>query len=205
MRRTALWMVGILAAALLGALAGVSWRERARPPQTAPSEPAAGEPETSAPAPASPAQPQTTPSGDPFLHIEGTTLSAADPAGRRLWDLRAAQLTMDNAKQRVVLRGVSGRFYRGAGVGITFSAPAAVFHVASRDVEMTGGVVGRAADGRVLRAAQIRWNAGARQIQAMGTVILTQRGVAIHADRLAADAGLDQVRFSGNVLVRVTE
>lgn len=112
---------------------------------------------------------------------------------------------MDNARQRVVLRGVSGRFYRGAGVGITFSAPAAVFHVVSRDVEMSGGVMGRAADGRMLRASRIRWNAGTRQIQATGTVTLTQRGVAIHADRLAADAGLDQVRFSGNVLVRVTE
>jgi hypothetical protein len=57
----------------------------------------------------------------------------------------------------------------------------------------------------MLRASRIRWNAGTRQIQATGTVTLTQRGVAIHADRLAADAGLEQVRFSGNVLVRVTE
>jgi hypothetical protein len=51
----------------------------------------------------------------------------------------------------------------------------------------------------------VRWDAGQRAIQATGTVILTQRGVAIHADRLVADAALDQVRFSGNVLVRVTE
>jgi len=203
MRRTALWVVAILAAALLGALAGLSWRDRAAPPPPAPSGQAADAPESTAPPP--PAQAPAAPPGDPFLHIEGTTLSAADPAGRRLWDLRASTLTMDNARQRVMLRGVSGRFYTGAGVGITFGAPTAVFHVGTRDVEMTGGVVGRAPDGRVLRASQIRWNAGAREIVASGTVVLTQRGVAIHADRLAADAALDQVRFSGNVLVRVME
>lgn len=203
MRRTALWVVVILAAALLGALAGRSWRDRAAPPPPAPSGQAAEAPESAVPPP--PAHAPAAPPGDPFLHIEGTTLSAADPAGRRLWDLRASALTMDNAKQRVMLRGVSGRFYTGADVGITFSAPTAVFHVGTRDVEMTGGVVGRAPDGRVLRASQIRWDAGAREIVASGAVVLTQRGVAIQADRLAADAGLDQVRFSGNVLVRVTE
>lgn len=201
MRRTALWVAAVLAATVLGAVVGISWRDRAAPPRT--TSPAA--PETSSPArpPASP--PEARPPGDPLLQIEGTTLSAADPAGRRLWDLRAAQLSADNAKQRVVLTRVSGQFYSGGAVRLTFSAPNAVFHVASRDVEMTGGVVGRTADGRILRASRVRWSAGQRAIQAAGTVVLTQRGVAIHADRLVADVALDQVRFSGNVLVRVTE
>lgn len=201
MRRTALWVAAILAAAMLGAYVGTSWRDRVSPPRTAPR----AAPETSAPArpPASP--PEAQPPGDPFLHIEGTTLSAADPAGRRLWDLRAAQLSVDNAKQRVVLTRVTGQFYSRGAAQLTFSAPNAVFHITSRDVEMTGGVVGRAADGRVLRASRVRWSAGQRAIQATGTVVLTQRGVAIHSDRLVADAALDQVRFSGNVLVRVTE
>lgn len=201
MRRTALWVAAVLAATVLGAVVGISWRDRTAPPRT--TSPAA--PETSSPArpPASP--PEARPPGDPLLQIEGTTLSAADPAGRRLWDLRAAQLSADNAKQRVVLTRVSGQFYSGGAVRLTFSAPNAVFHVASRDVEMTGGVVGRTADGRILRASRVRWSAGQRAIQAAGTVVLTQRGVAIHADRLVADVALDQVRFSGNVLVRVTE
>ena len=200
MRRTALWVAAILVAAVLGAFIGTSWRDRTAPPRAA-------SPAPEAPAPARPpgSPPEGQPPGDPFLHIEGTALSAADPAGRRLWDLRAAQLSVDNAKQRVVLTRVSGQFYSGGAVRLTFSAPNAVFHVASRDVEMTGGVVGRAADGRILRASRVRWSAGQREIRAAGTVVLTQRGVPIHADRLVADAALDQVRFSGNVLVRVTE
>ena len=201
MRRTALWVIAILAAALLGVFVGTSWRDRTAPTRTA--APDASEIPAPAGPPASP--PTAQPPGDPFLHIEGTTLSAADPGGQRLWDLRAAQLSVDNAKQRVVLARVSGQFYARGAVQLTFTAPSAVFHVASRDIEMTGGVVGRAADGRVLRASRVRWDAGQRAIQATGTVILTQRGVAIHADRLVADAALDQVRFSGNVLVRVTE
>src|SRR3990170_9034855 len=155
MRRTALWVAAIFAAAVLGAFIGTSWRDRTAPPRAA-------SPAPEAPAPARPpgSPPEGQPPGDPFLHIEGTALSAADPAGRRLWDLRAAQLSVDNAKQRVVLTRVSGQFYSGGAVRLTFSAPNAVFHVASRDVEMTGGVVGRAADGRILRASRVRWSAG---------------------------------------------
>lgn len=201
MSRTILWVAAILLAAALGTIAGVSWHGR---PAPAPPEPAA--PPQAVPPPAPQASPPTPAAGEkPFLQIEGTTLSAADPAGRRLWDLRAAQLTMDNAKQRVVLTRVEGRFYSGETVRLTFSAPNAVFQVRSRDVEMTGGVVGRSSDGRVLRASRVRWSGGSRAIEAEGTVVVTQRGVAIHSDRLTADGALDQVKFSGNVFVRVTE
>jgi LPS export ABC transporter protein LptC len=201
MSRTILWVTAILVAAVLGTVAGVSWRGRTATPASGPTE----APGVSRPTAPEAPPPAAAPAEKPFLHIEGTTLSAADPAGRRLWDLRAAQLTMDNAKQRVTLTRVEGRFYSGGTVRLTFSAPNAIFHVASRDVEMTGGVVGRSSDGRTLRASRVRWSGGTRAIQAEGTVVLTQLGVAIHSDRLTADGALDQVRFSGNVLVRVTE
>lgn len=199
MRRTVLWVAAVVAAGMLGGLLGSSWRDRGVPPgTTVPVQP-------QAPASRPPEAPSAVAPGDPFLQIEGTTLSAADPGGRRLWDLRAAQLSVDNARRRVVLTRVSGQFYSRGAVAVTFIAPSSIFHVTSRDVEMTGGVVGRTADGRVLRASRVVWKAGARTIQASGTVILRQEGVAIHSDRLTADAALDQVRFSGNVLVRVTE
>lgn len=209
MRRTVLWVMAVLAAASIGAIVGVSWRDRTAPSTgdlvSPPGEPHPAGTGTTSPTPPAAAPPAAAPPGAPFLQIEGTTLSAADSAGQRLWELRASQLTMDGAKQRVVLRSVSGRFYAGGSLQMTFSAPSAVFDVTSRDVEMTGGVVGRAADGRVLRASRVRWSAGAREIRAAGTVVLSHRGVAITSDQLTADAGLDQVRFSGNVLVRVTE
>jgi LPS export ABC transporter protein LptC len=201
MGRTILWVTAILVAAVVGTIAGVSWRGRTAAPPPGPAE----VPEASPPATPQASPPAAGPTEKPFLHIEGTTLSAADPAGRRLWDLQAAQLTMDNAKQRVVLTRVTGRFYSGGTLRLTFSAPDAVFYVNTRDVEMTGGVMGRSSDGRILRASRVRWSGGTRAIQAEGTVVLTQRGVAIHSDRLAADSALDQVRFSGHVLVRVTE
>jgi LPS export ABC transporter protein LptC len=201
MGRTITWVAAILMAAALGAVAGVSWRGR----QAAPPPGPAAAPQATPPASPQASPPASPPAEKPFLRIEGTTLSAADPAGRRLWDLRAAQLTMDNAQQRVVLTRVEGRFYSGGTVRLTFRAPNAVFHVRSRDVEMTGGVVGRSSDGRILRASRVRWSGGTRAIQAEGTVVLTQRGMAIHSDRLTADGALDQVKFSGNVSVQVTE
>lgn len=201
MRTRALFVAALAAAAVLGVFVGSSWRGR-----TTPSRPAVPAAPSSPPRGPSPDAPSGSPPPPaPFLAIEGTALSAADPSGRRLWDLRAAQLSVDNAKQRVVLSRVTGQFYGGGAVRVTFSAPRAVFHVGSRDVEMSGGVLGRTTDGRVLRAAEVRWSAGQRTIQATGSVVLTQRGVAIHADRVVADIALDQARFLGNVLVQVTE
>jgi hypothetical protein len=104
-----------------------------------------------------------------------------------------------------VLTRVTGQFYSRGAVQLTFTAPNAVFHIRSRDVELSGGVVGRAAGGRVLRAVRVRWSGAERAIEAAGGVVLTQRGVTIHSDRLLADAALDQAKFLGNVIVRVAE
>ncbi len=199
------WVIAILAAAALGVVVGTSWQGRGRvAPPGAPGPPEALAPAPQ-PAPQGASQP-APPRSDRFMQIEGTTLSAADPAGRRLWELRARSLEVDSAKQRVVLTAMSGQFYaRGGAAQLAFSAPRAVFQMQSRDVDMSGGVVGRAPDGRVLRASRVRWNAARRSIEARGHVVLTQRGVAIQSDALVADAALDQVRLSGNVVVRVTE
>lgn len=192
-----IWAASLLLALVLGGVLGVRWRGQA------PRPPAATPPSPPAVAPATPEQPAAA--EPPFLKIEGTQLSGTDPEGRRVWDLQAQTLSVDRGQQRVIMTAVTGQFYRAGRPQLTFTAPRARFAIDSRDVELSGGVVARTPDGRTLRAAMVRYNAGERTLTATGDVVLTQTGLSIRADELRTDPALEQPQFSGNIVVRVTE
>ncbi|MGH2398516.1 MAG: LPS export ABC transporter periplasmic protein LptC [bacterium] len=189
-----LWIASVVVALLAGGLIGLNWagRREARP---APAELQPASPQT-------PAQPR---SEEPFLQIEGTRLSGTDPQGRRMWDIRATTLEVDRDRQRIIMKAVIGQFYSGGKPQLGFSAPAAVFDISSKNVELSGGVVARSPDGRRLRAARVRLDAAQRMLIARGDVALTQPGMSIRADELRTDAALAHPKFSGNIVVRVSE
>ncbi len=191
-----IWVAAIVAALLVGGLIGARWRS-----STTPVPPAAERSPAAQPAPPpSPAQPET-----PFLQIEGTNLSGTDAQGVRLWDIRAKTLAVDRSRQQIVMTSVTGQFYRAGKPEVVFSAPNATFNANSRDVELTGGVVGRTVDGRTLRAGRLRYQAATRTVAATGGIVLVQKGLSIRADALTADPGLNQTTFTGNIVVQVTE
>lgn len=191
-----IWAASLLLALVLGGVLGVRWwGQGPPPPPAAPPSPPAAEP--------APRQPDAAEA--PFLKIEGTRLSGTDPEGRRVWDLRAETLSVDRGQQRIVMTAVTGQFYQDGRSQLTFTAPRARFAIASRDVELSGGVVARTPDGRTLRAATVHYSGGQRTLTATGDVVLTQTGLSIRADALRTDPALEQPRFSGNIVVRVTE
>lgn len=200
-------LVATVAALGVGMIAGARWFSGPRPPGTVGEAP--GEGATSGPGPSVPTPPGASapvqPADQPFLEIEGTNLAGTDPSGRRVWDLRAKTLAVDNSRRIITLTAVRGQFYRQGKPEVLFTAPSAVFDVGTRDVELSGGVVARTKDGRILRAARVRWIGATRALEASGTVTLTQPGMRIRADTVTADAALDQTRFSGNIVVQVTE
>lgn len=192
------WVVLLVVlAAVMGGL-GVRWWIGSAP---APSvSPPAAAPAPPAPAPAT-----------PFLHIEGTNLTGADEAGRRLWEMQARSLQVDRQRNRISLLEVTGQLFQSGKPQLQFAAPRAVFVTESKDVELAGGVIGRTPDGRILRAATVRYDGQTKVLTASGGVTLTQparpgvTGTVIQADSLVTDAGLAQTTFSGNVTVKVSE
>lgn len=186
-----IWVLSVLAALAAGGYIGARWwgSEPAAPPSAQP--------------PAAP--PKAEPPDAPFLQIEGTTLAGTDPQGRRVWDLRAKTLEVDRSKQKIMMTGVTGQFYSDGKPQLAFTAPVAVFDVTSKDVELSGGVLAKAPDGRTLRAARVRYGAAQRILAASGDVVLTQPGMSIRADELRTDAGLLEPKFSGNIIVHVSE
>lgn len=192
-------LIALAAVLAAGVVIGRWWDGRpAQPPAAEPSPPP-----TAAPAP--PASDPGRGQESPFLQIEGTNLSGADQQGRRVWDLKAQTLEVDRSRRRLIMTSVTGQFYSAGKPQLAFRAPSAVLDVATRDVELTGGVTVRAQDGRTLRASRLRYVAEPGTLTASGDVRLDQPGVSIRADELRTDAALSQPRFSGNVVVRVTE
>lgn len=205
MRRSlGLWIGAVLLALVLGGAIGARWwGQPTAPPTAAPVTPSPVTPSPATPSPATAPPPDVTET--PFLRIEGTQLQGTDPQGRRVWELQAKTLEVDRLQQRIVMTSVTGAFYTAAGPQLTFAAPRAVYDTASKDVALSGGVVARARDGRAVRAAAMRYRAGTRVLTATGNVTLTQAGLLIRADELRTDAALAQPRFSGHIVVRVTE
>jgi LPS export ABC transporter protein LptC len=190
-------MVGVAVAMILAVIIGL---RLTTPHSTATAPPPRSQP---APAPdpvAGPGAPD-----QPFLNIEGTQLSGSDPRGRRLWDLKATTLQVDRTKNIVTMIDVSGQLFEDEKPALAFKAPRATFFAATKDVELTGGVIGRTPDGRTLRAPRVRWDARKGVVVASGGVTVTQPGMIIRADSLTSDAAMRRPTFRGNISVQVTQ
>lgn len=189
-RNRVILVVGAAVAVIIAVAVGL---RRTPTPATAPAPQA-----QSAPAPAP--EPDT-----PFLKIEGTQLSGSDTTGRRQWDLKAKTLQVDRAKNVVTLIDVTGQLFRNDAPALAFKAPTATFFAASKDVELSGGVIGQTPDGRTLRARVVRWDGRRAVFVASGGVTVTQPGMIIRADRLTSDAAMQRPTFDGNISVQVTQ
>ncbi len=157
---------------------------------------------------AAPPAPASVPSAQtevPFLQVEGSQMAGVDPAGKKQWELRAKSVKIDRDKQMVTFATVTGQLYQAGTPRLAFEAPSGVFFIASRDVELSGGVYGRTSDGRTLRAAHLRWDAAGQHLIGSGGIVLTEPGMTVTADSVIADPGLRQTTFTGNIKVRLTQ
>ncbi len=157
-----------------------------------------------APASVAPATQATSEAAIPFVEVEGSRLAGVDPTGKKLWELRAKTVQIDRDKDTVTFTDVGGQLYQNGVPQFTFVAPRGVLFIASRDVELTGGVSGRA-NGRTLRAPQVRWDAAHQQLIATGGITLTDPRMVVSADKVVTDPALRRTTFTGNIRVRVTQ
>jgi LPS export ABC transporter protein LptC len=161
-------------------------------------------PRTPAAAPPQPT-PRPTPTPIPPVRVKGTAISTVDPQGQPQWDLRAETVSVDGTAGTVALTVVKGAYFEAGAMTVQFTAPRGTFFIASRNVTLQGGVRAQAASGRTIEATMVKWTPKAKQIEAIGKVVLRQEGLVIRSDRLVADTALQHSKLSGNIRVTVVE
>jgi len=132
-------------------------------------------------------------------------LTGVDPAGQKLWEFQAKSVQMDREKTMVTFTEIVGQLYQRGVPQFAFQAPRGILFLASRNVELTGGVSGRTADGRrMLRAPQVRWDAARQRLTGSGGIHLIEPGMSVTAETVVTDVALQQTTFVGNIKVQVT-
>lgn len=200
MSRSGRWLsIGVVVAVVLV----VIWA-LLQSPATAPGRGgAAGRPGTATPIPAP--SPRPSAARIPPVQVDRTAISTVDEGGRPQWDIRAEAVTVDSARGTALLTTVEGTYFQAGEPAVTFTAPNGTFYIATRNVTLTGGVHARATSGRTLEADEVKWVPKARQIEAVGSVVLRQKGLTLRADRLVSDVALQHTTLNGNIRVQATE
>jgi LPS export ABC transporter protein LptC len=155
------------------------------------------------------ATPQPTPTARggqiPPVEAEQTTITTADDKGRKQWEMHADVVVVDSASNTAQLTKVRGIYFQKGGLAVTFTAPRGVFYIQTRNVALVDGVRAAAASGRTIDARQVTWHMKTQLIEAVGAVVLRQKGLTVRADRMTTDLKLTNAKLEGNVRVDVVE
>ena len=155
------------------------------------------------------ATPQPTPTARggqiPPVEAEQTTITTADDKGRKQWEIHADVVVIDSASNTAQLTKVRGIYFQKGELAVTFTAPRGVFYIQTRNVALVDGVHAAATSGRTIDARQVTWRMKTQLIEAVGAVVLRQKGLTVRADRMTTDLKLTNAKLEGNVRVDVVE
>lgn len=154
-------------------------------------------------------QPTPTPRGSqiqiPPVEAEQTTITTADDKGRKQWEIHADIVVVDSASNTAQLTNVRGTYFQKGEAAVMFTAPRGIFYIQTRNVALVDGVHAAALSGRMIDARQVTWQMNKQLIEAVGSVVLRQKGLTVRADRVTTDLKLTNAKLEGNVRVDVAE
>jgi lipopolysaccharide export system protein LptA len=111
-------------------------------------------------------------------------------AQKVVWTADTGHLALETAKLQAIKKGQTD-----------FTAEAPKAEVANRIVTMPASATGRNREGQQLRGDRVRWFLDTEKLEATGNVVMTDEGVRITGQRLAADTRLQKGRLSGGTRV----
>jgi LPS export ABC transporter protein LptC len=175
----------------------------ASPSQSETPAPSAAAP-TSAPSGAA-TRPARTPGGAGVAsgEIRLGDLVGTDDQGRVRWRVLADDMTLQEARQTVVLRRVRATFFDNDGSRMLVNGDGGSYNTRTRSITVEGHVHGVTGTGRELFADTVYYSPQTRQVEGQGNVRVVQERVIMYADRMISDLTLGQTRFFGHVHMTV--
>ncbi|MCS7173694.1 MAG: hypothetical protein N0A24_10055 [Armatimonadetes bacterium] len=138
----------------------------------------------------------------PVLELEEGWVVGADARGRRVWQLVAASVTVEERRGVAAFLQPRGVFFAQDGRPVQFRAQRGEYGLRTGRVALVGSVEIVVTRDRWLRADRAVYEAG--QVQAERVQLRWERLVG-RGDRLVADVGLRRARLVGNVRLEAVE
>ena len=134
----------------------------------------------------------------PAARISQGDLVGSDEAGHPRWRLVAADVTVAQDKQTVLLKRVHATFFQTGGQ-IIVTGERGTYHTRTREIDITGNVHGTSSSGRQLFADRLHWTPGSGTITGYGHIRVLEDRVVMYADRMVSNTTLGQTQFFGDV------
>ena len=134
------------------------------------------------------------------MAFTGSSLTE-DVDGKRVWEMTARIIEVDQKTRWVYLTDLQGVFYRDDGTKIEVTAKEAVVDPQTKNMEMSGGMFMKASDGPTFKADKGRYAAKEKRIYASGNVRATRDDAVLTANEFEADDKFEVIKVKGNARV----
>lgn len=146
-----------------------------------------------------------SPPSVPFLEMSGSRLVGTDAQGRKVWELEATGVAVDDAQKNVTMERPVGRFFAEDGLAVRFEAARARYSIPDRVITLDGGVRLAAAADRWFAADRAVYEPARNQVVASGNVRFRYGTMTLQGAELRADVALRRAHLSGAVKATVRE
>ncbi len=133
-------------------------------------------------------------SGD--MNFAGSSLTE-DQGGKRLYELSAEKITINQTTKIVRFYGVKGTFYQDNGSKVDLTAQEGVLDPATKTINLDGNVRAVSSEGAVFTAPKTRWDGLQHRFFGSGGITFTREDIVITGDTIESDGALEKVKVQG--------
>jgi len=130
------------------------------------------------------------------MSFSGSSLTE-DQGGKRLWELSAGKITINQTTKIVRLYDVKGTFYQEDGTKVDVTAQEGVMDPAAKMINLEGNVRAVSSAGAVFTAPKTRWDGLQHRFFGTGGITFTRNDVVITGDSVESDGALEKVKVQG--------
>jgi LPS export ABC transporter protein LptC len=155
------------------------------------------------PAPGAASAPPPPATATPSGTIRLGNLVGTDDRGRTRWRITAADVTLEEGAQVVLLRGIHATFYDPDGTTMAVTGERGQYGIKTQEVNFEGNVHGLSSGGREVFADRLDYSPSSGTVMGTGHVRVIEERVIMYADRMISNLSLRRTRFFGNVHMAV--
>ncbi|MDO4177658.1 MAG: LPS export ABC transporter periplasmic protein LptC [Phascolarctobacterium sp.] len=132
--------------------------------------------------------------------MKNTTLTR-ESEGKKLWEFTVGEADTDKDRNKVILKGITGKVYRKDGSSINVVADRGIIVANKNDFTLEGKVKFTDSNGAELTTDKINYKQDQETITATGHVLMTKDDYRASADLATTTTSLENVKLKGHAKV----